>query len=159
MTTTPDPVIDILIEDERWDVSEALTHKVLLRVLQHLNLKTPYEISVVLTNDDSIQALNKQYRDKDKATNVLSFPQDDEILLGDVILAFETISREAKELDKSFEDHFQHLLVHGLLHLLGYDHETDEEAAEMEGLETEICVELGLDDPYKTNDNADTTVA
>lgn len=155
--------IEILIEEEGWNRAisglRLLTEKTLHQTLAHLNLDTPFEISVVLSNDASIQVLNKIYRGKDKPTNVLSFPQDDPVLLGDIILALETLQREADEQQKPLEGHFQHLLVHGLLHLLGHDHETDEEAAEMEGLEIKICKTLGLPSPYETDDNTNKTVA
>jgi probable rRNA maturation factor len=111
------------------------------------------ELSIVLTNDAEQQVLNRDWRGIDKPTNVLSFPQiesDGPVvgILGDVILARETLEREAAELGISFTDHFTHLVVHGFLHILGFDHEDDEEALEMEGLETEILAALGIADPY-----------
>ncbi len=105
------------------------------------------EVSVVLADDTFVQNLNREYRNKDKPTNVLSFPQDAP-MLGDIVLAYETIAHEASDQDKAFSDHLSHLLVHGTLHLLGYDHETDEEAEEMEGLEIEILGEMGVKNPY-----------
>lgn len=117
------------------------------------------EISVALADDALVHRLNRDYRGKDKPTNVLSFPLLDEeggmqegdgapILLGDVILAHETVAREAREQGKTFEEHVVHLVVHGVLHLLGYDHETDEDAVRMERLETRILDGLGMADPY-----------
>lgn len=112
------------------------------------------ELSLLLTDDAHIRVLNRQWRDQDKPTNVLSFPSADEDddepgpLIGDVIVAHETTAREAAEEGKSFEDHFTHLLVHGLLHLFGYDHIEDDEAEEMEAFETEILAGLGVADPY-----------
>ena len=113
------------------------------------------ELSLVFTDDASIQNLNREWRGKDKPTNVLSFPAfevspGDALppMLGDVILAFETVSREAALEDKPFEHHLTHLLVHGLLHLLGYDHENDADADEMEGLERKILERLSVPDPY-----------
>ena len=103
-----------------------------------------------------LQSLNDQYRNKNRPTNVLSFPADDEALpgmprlLGDVVLAFETIQQEAAAQDKSLAAHFQHLCVHGTLHLLGYDHEDETEAAAMEALEIGILSALGIDNPYAT---------
>lgn len=113
----------------------------------------PLEVSVLLTDDAQQQALNKQWRGMDKSTNVLSFPQfepfaDMSGLIGDISMAYETVAREAAELGKPLEEHFTHLLVHGVLHIVGYDHENEAEALEMEGLETLILGELGLADPY-----------
>lgn len=113
-------------------------------------IDTECEISIVLESDENIQVLNRDYRGKDKPTNVLSFPQDEEMLLGDIVLAYETIEREAREAKISFRDHFIHLVVHGFLHLIGYDHETDEEAEEMEQLEIDILESMGVKNPYQT---------
>ena len=112
------------------------------------------EISIVLADDNFVQNLNKTYRGKNKPTNVLSFPQDPEpgageINLGDVILAYQTVKKEAQSQGKSFMDHTSHLLVHGILHLLGHDHEKDEEAEEMESLETLILEKIGIKNPYR----------
>jgi len=111
------------------------------------------ELSVVLTDDAEQQALNRDWRGIDKPTNVLSFPQIEPFgavsgILGDIILARETLEREAVEQGVSFEDHFTHLMVHGFLHILGYDHMDDDEALVMEGLETQILASLGVADPY-----------
>ncbi len=119
------------------------------------------EISVRLTDDAEVQGLNRQYRHKDKPTNVLSFPmvQDDlldtlansddgEVLLGDIILALETCTREAAEKGVSPAIHATHLITHGTLHLLGYDHIDDSEAEAMEDLERAALATLGIDDPY-----------
>lgn len=125
--------------------------------------------SVVLTSDEAVQELNKQFRTKDMPTNVLSFPAHESVqalrsalatpdsdpmiedagYLGDMILARETIQREAKEQGKEFKHHFSHLLVHGTLHLIGYDHIDDEEAEEMEALEILILKELSIANPYE----------
>lgn len=122
-------------------------------------LTGPPEISVLLTDDTHIRELNRIWRDKDKATNVLSFPALDDdlpppppgepVLLGDVVLAFETVEREALAEAKPLRDHVAHLLVHGTLHLLGYDHEEPDEADAMERRETEILATLGVPDPYR----------
>lgn len=121
----------------------------------------PLEVSLVFTDDAEQQALNRDYRGKDRATNVLSFPNMDDPheaglagaagaprLLGDVVLARETVLGEAAEQGKTPADHTSHLLVHGLLHLLGHDHEETAEAEEMEALEREILAALGIADPY-----------
>ena len=116
-------------------------------------VKGAAELSILLTNDEEQQALNKQWRGKDASTNVLSFPQIEPFgpvvgILGDITLARETLEREAADLGKSFADHYTHLVVHGFLHILGYDHMTDEEALQMESLETQILASLGVEDPY-----------
>ena len=120
------------------------------------------EISIRLTTDEEVQTLNAQYRQKDKPTNVLSFPMvqsdlldtidqnsdDGEVLLGDIVLAYGVCASEAAERKISLEDHATHLIVHGTLHLLGYDHMEDHEAGVMERIETDALASLGLDDPY-----------
>jgi probable rRNA maturation factor len=111
------------------------------------------ELSIVLTDDAEQQQLNAQWRGIDKPTNVLSFPQIEPGgpvtgLLGDIVLARETLEREAAEQSVSFDDHFTHLVVHGFLHILGYDHLAEDEALVMEGLETQILASLGIADPY-----------
>lgn len=113
------------------------------------------ELSLLFTDDASIRILNRDWRSKDKATNVLSFPAFEVApgdplppMLGDIILAFETVSAEAALEEKPFAHHLTHLLVHGLLHLLGYDHENDADADEMEGLERKVLARLAIPDPY-----------
>jgi probable rRNA maturation factor len=114
------------------------------------------EVSVVLTDDTRIRALNRQWRNIDKPTNVLSFPAPgagtaaEPALLGDVVIAYETTAREAAAEAKPFTHHVAHLAVHGFLHLLGYDHESDAEADEMERLETRILALLAVPDPYRS---------
>ena len=114
-------------------------------------------LGIVLTDDTEQRVLNRTWRGKDAPTNVLSFAITDldeaapigaPILLGDVVLAFETVAREAAEQKKPLPDHLSHLVVHGVLHLLGFDHESDEEAAIMEARETEILTRLGVPAPY-----------
>ena len=116
------------------------------------------EVSLLLTDDAQVRELNRDYREQDKPTNVLSFaaldadspiPPDGPILLGDVIIARETCLREAAEEDKKLSHHLSHLVVHGVLHLLGYDHMEDDEAEEMESLERSILAGLGVPDPYR----------
>lgn len=111
------------------------------------------ELSIVLMDDASQQELNKQWRGIDKPTNVLSFPQIEPFspvlgILGDITLARETLEREGIEQGVSFTDHYTHLVVHGFLHILGYDHVDENEALVMEGLETQILATLGIEDPY-----------
>jgi probable rRNA maturation factor len=116
------------------------------------------ELAIILGDDAQQRRLNRDWRGIDRSTNVLAFPAwesgspvpaDAPLLLGDVMLAFETVAREAQEQGKSLADHLAHLIVHGVLHLLGYDHATDAEAAIMETLETSILASLGVADPYR----------
>lgn len=116
---------------------------------------------VALSDDDNVRGLNATYRGMDKPTNVLSFPagsgpRDGVIPLGDIVLAVETIAREAAQQAVPPVQHLQHLVVHGLLHLLGYDHETDEEAAQMEAVETTVLASLGIPNPYLEPPGAET---
>ncbi len=112
------------------------------------------ELSLLLTDDKRIRAVNRDWRGFDKATNVLSFPAapPERIgaspVLGDIVLAYETVAREAQEEGKALADHLSHLVIHGLLHLLGEDHETQGEAERMEGLEIAALAQLGIADPY-----------
>lgn len=122
-------------------------------------LPGPIEVSVLLSDDKTVRALNRDHRNKDKATNVLSFPGETEmsfpgaeVLLGDVILAWQTVTKQAQRDDKPVADHMMHLVIHGVLHLLGYDHECEEDAAVMEQLEVNCMASLGLSDPYTTGD-------
>ncbi len=123
------------------------------------------EIAVRLTDDAEVHALNRDFREKDKPTNVLSFPQvqadlleslansdDGEILLGDIVLARETCAREAEEKGLSLADHATHLIVHGALHLVGYDHMDDVAATAMEALEVKALASLGIANPYADQD-------
>ena len=118
------------------------------------------ELGIMLTDDAHQRQLNRTYRGQDFPTNVLAFPawkpgtplaMSAPVLLGDVVLAFETVAREAGEQGKPFADHFRHLIVHGVLHLLGCDHRTETEAAAMECLEITILTKLGIPDPYHGN--------
>jgi probable rRNA maturation factor len=118
----------------------------------------PLIVGVILTNDSEQRQLNRAYRGIDNSTNVLSFALSDSarqapagapVLLGDVVLAFETVAREAAEQQKPLADHLAHLVVHGVLHLLGFDHENDTEAAIMEAREVAILERLGVPDPYR----------
>ena len=96
------------------------------------------EISILLTNDNFIQKLNAKYRKMDKPTNVLSFPMDDDVMRGDIIISYETIKKEAELENKNIKDHLALMVTHGTLHLAGYDHIKDEEAEEMEAMERKI---------------------
>ncbi len=109
------------------------------------------EVSLVLTDDAAVRTLNRRWRGKDVPTDVLSFPTGEPSHIGDVVLAFETVAREAKEQGKPFAHHFRHLIVHGVLHLLGHDHGRDRDAARMESRERRILKEFGVSDPYQIN--------
>ncbi|MBW9090420.1 rRNA maturation RNase YbeY [Rhizobium wenxiniae] len=165
----PELDIQISVEDGGWPdeaVLAALAGRVLSAAADYLarEEEQPFpqmapELSLVFTNDDSIQEINAEWRGKDKPTNVLSFPAFPlepggmpGPMLGDIVVARETVEREAVDLDKTFDDHLTHLLVHGFLHLFGYDHMEKDEAEEMEALETRILAGLGLSDPYAGQD-------
>ena len=121
------------------------------------NQQGPFEVAINLSDDAQVKQLNNQFRGKDKPTNVLSFPYEDDFPqlqqgpapLGDLILAFETVSTEASELGKPLDHHIAHLVVHGILHLFGYDHIEDNEAEEMEQLEEQILSSLQIPSPYR----------
>jgi probable rRNA maturation factor len=125
-------------------------------------LPGPVEVSLVLTDDAAIRLLNRAHRGKDRATNVLSFPLEAPgsgagsapAMIGDIVLAAETVAREAAEQGKTVESHVSHLMIHGMLHLLGYDHERDREAEEMERREVAALERLGFADPYRESRTA-----
>jgi probable rRNA maturation factor len=153
-------IVDIEIEDPAWTTAEPEAEALVWRAAQavldaHQDI-TGQGIVILLTDDDSVQALNRDFRQKDSATNVLSFPSpqtleaNPEAQIGDIALAFGVCQREAIEQGKSLAHHLQHLVAHGVLHLLGYDHEGDEEAETMEALEREILATLDVPDPYAT---------
>ena len=113
------------------------------------------EVSIVLTDDEAIRALNREWRGIDKPTNVLSFPASktgESRLLGDIVIAYETLRREGDDEDRDFLHHLAHLAVHGFLHLSGYNHETDEQAEAMEGIESKIMTRLNMPDPWLGRD-------
>ena len=148
-------MIDIEVEDSAW--TDALPEaETLVRSAAEAALSARDQpaggdnISVLLTDDASVQDLNARFRDKSAPTNVLSFPAgpNPENLLGDIALAYGVCAREAAEQGKSLADHLQHLTVHGVLHLLGYDHMSDDEAGVMEDLERAVLGRLGVSDPY-----------
>ncbi len=140
-------------------LKRAYLKKVIETTLRHLDVKQDCEIGIACVDLDQSQQLNLEYRRKDKPTNVLSFPSEipEEILpmlaarpLGDLVICIPVVLQEAAEQQKVPVEHFTHMLVHGTLHLLGYDHEiSDEDADEMEALEIEILAKLGLNNPYR----------
>ncbi len=161
MTTTIE--IDVRIDCPAWTKAlpdaEARCGRLAATALEAVELPDGVvEISIVLADDTAVQALNRHWRGKDAPTNVLSFAAlDDEdapladgapLLLGDVILAYETTAAEAMAQGKPLDDHFSHLVIHGILHLLGFDHEDEDEAIEMEALESTLLAALGIPDPY-----------
>ncbi|WP_340646353.1 rRNA maturation RNase YbeY [Phenylobacterium sp.] len=145
-------MIDVEIEDEAWaqDLPDA---PALVVAAAHAALAAAQRegaVVVLLTDDAGVQDLNNRFRGKDSPTNVLAFPAppNPEDHLGDVALAHGVCVREAAEQGKSLAHHLQHLVAHGVLHLVGYDHETDDEAEDMEGLERVVMAGLGAPDPY-----------
>ncbi len=166
MTPRMQNPVDIVIEHDPWQAVDLdrLAQDSARAVLGHLGLDPgEHEICVMACDDARIAELNGTFRDKPRPTNVLSWPSVDlqpdtageppdlseaDAELGDIAIAWETCNTEAASLGKPVEDHVRHLLVHGMLHLLGYDHVRDEDAALMEGLEVEILGEMGLANPY-----------
>ena len=142
--------IGFAVEHKAWKAADV---RPALRAAIRTTLKSEGArgaLTVLLADDETLQRLNRDFRGKDKPTNVLSFPagQNAENYLGDIALSFETASREALEQNKPFKDHVLHLCVHAVLHLLGYDHENEAEAAIMEGKETALLKGMGIADPY-----------
>lgn len=153
--------VSIEVEDETWATLpglEELARSAVEAALSGAALAdTRCDVAVLFTDDAAIAEINAEWRGSDKPTNVLSFPTPEDMpvpagesrLLGDIVLARGVIGREAAEQGKALHDHTAHLIVHGTLHLLGYDHESDDEAEEMEALETRILKGLGISDPYE----------
>lgn len=161
--------LDINAEEPRWGDLDPLARAAIDATLAHLGHDAAcFEVSLLACDDARIQGLNAGFRDKDKPTNVLSWPAwdlsaetaggmpdapetgtaEEPEALGDIALAYETCQREAAEQGKPFGDHVTHLIVHSVLHLLGYDHETDADAALMEKTEIAILATMGIADPY-----------
>ncbi len=158
----PALAVDIVVEFPLWKAQRG-ADAMLRRALAAAAALVPSdgELAVVLTDDAAIRALNRDWRGKDAATNVLSFPAKEARpdrraprLLGDIVIAYETVAREAAAEGKPFMHHLAHLAVHGFLHLVGYDHEANEDADAMEGLEIAILARLDVPDPYLLRDQA-----
>ena len=165
---------DTIIEDDRWQALglAALAEASAKATLDRLALDaSEFEIALLATDDARIAVLNADFRGKPQPTNVLSWPSeergaeddggtpeapdpDPDPELGDIAIAYDTCVREASEAGKPLSDHVTHLIVHGVLHLLGYDHERDRDATLMESLEREILGSMGLPDPYREDDRA-----
>ncbi len=157
-------IVDVVIEDSRWEASDiaTLAERAASAVLSHLAIDGA-EIALLACDDARIAELNAEFREKPTPTNVLSWPSEErsadepggtpyppeDLELGDIAIAYETCAREAEAQGKEFVNHVCHLLVHGTLHLLGYDHIDEKDAGLMEGLEVEILGKLGIADPYE----------
>jgi probable rRNA maturation factor len=152
--------IDIRIQSLLWDgqpLAEKTVRNSVLAAAAALSTAGG-EVGIVLTDDSAIRSLNRDWRGIDKPTNVLSFAAsgpgtgEGSRLIGDIVIAFETLERECADENRDFLHHLAHLAVHGFLHLNGYDHETDAQAEAMEGLESKIMMRLNLPDPYRAHD-------
>jgi probable rRNA maturation factor len=151
------PAVDIVVASPLWATQRSIK-RLLRRAIGEAASVTSTavgELAIVLTDDSAIRTLNRDWRSRDAATNVLSFPTPETDhahgtprLLGDIVIAYETTDREARAENKPFAHHAAHLAVHGFLHLAGYDHAEDAEAAAMENLETAILARLDVPNPY-----------
>ena len=159
------PITEVLVVADCWQTepdAEAVIQRAVAVAAEIADADTgEAEIAVMLTDDAGIRTLNSNWRGIDKPTNVLSFPalqvspggpDDAPRMLGDIAIAYETTRKEADDEQKPFEHHLSHLAVHGFLHLIGYDHEKDDDAEAMETLEQEILAQLGIPDPYADRD-------
>ncbi len=160
------------VEDHNWtaaipdivavaqEVKEAVLQEV-IESIDYLNISKDFTVNLCLSNDTNVHKLNLEFRGFDKPTNVLSFANidgedfddmlefEDVVEMGDIIIAFETMKKEAMEQEVSFKDHFCHLWAHGLLHILGYDHIEEDERLEMEQIEISVLNKLGIKNPYQ----------
>jgi len=171
---SPGIAISVVVQDPAWVEllvqPDILVEQVSRAALEHRSLEISSieppqgaELCIVLGSDDLVLRLNREFRQVDRTTNVLSFANldspveaapDAPRLLGDVVLARETIQAEARDQGKTTANHLSHLVVHGVLHLLGFDHQTDSDADQMENLERTILSRLGIADPYRHSDDA-----
>jgi probable rRNA maturation factor len=152
------PSIDIQVQSRLWD-AQALAERTVREAIctaAALLSTAGGEVSILLTDDSTIRALNRDWRGLDKPTNVLSFPATKASggvnMLGDIVIAYETLVRECDDEDRLFLHHLAHLTVHGFLHLTGYDHQTDAQAEEMEAVESKIMTRMQMPDPYLDRD-------
>ncbi len=164
----------LIIDDNSWEDSlkdyQEIADNVFNTTMEHIvtefdlelfDFEKDFNCNLILTNNAQVQELNNQFRGKDKPTNVLSFANidaddfedklndDQEISLGEIFIALETLQAEAKEKNTAFKNHFAHLFIHGILHLLGFDHQDDDDAEEMEQIEVEILQKLDIMNPYE----------
>jgi probable rRNA maturation factor len=163
------PITEVLVVAACWQTepdAEAVIHRAVATAAEIADADTgEAELAVMLTDDAGIRTLNSNWRGIDKPTNVLSFPalqptgaggpDDAPRMLGDIAIAYETTRREADDEQKPFDHHLSHLAVHGFLHLIGYDHEKDDDAETMESLEAEILAQLGIPDPFADRERMD----
>jgi probable rRNA maturation factor len=163
------PITEVLVVADCWQDepdAEAVIQRAIAAAAETVDADVAdAELAVMLTDDSGIRTLNSNWRGVDKPTNVLSFPalqpdggrreDDAPRMLGDIAIAYQTMRREADEEQKPFDHHLSHLAVHGFLHLIGYDHETDDDAEAMETLEQEILAQLGIADPYADRERMD----
>ncbi len=180
MTENPEPgpryspsyTIDVVVEYSGWHNLEFELNNYITKVatlsIEYSGISIPsskVEICILLTEDSRVQQLNFEHRQKDQPTNVLSFPQIDlnelgsslekqsiseYLYLGDIAISYQRINEESVENDKSFKEHLTHIIIHGVLHLLGFDHKEEKEAELMESLESELMLKLSYNDPYIT---------
>jgi probable rRNA maturation factor len=151
--------IDIIRESSLWEAEtgvDALLQRAIETAAEMVSTSAG-ELAIVLSDDSAVRRLNGEWRGIDKPTNVLSFPSPEAHaggprLLGDIVIAYETTAREARDEDKPFAHHLAHLAVHGFLHLLGYDHENDADAEKMEACERTILARLDVPDPYRADE-------
>ena len=163
------PITEVLVVADCWQTepdAEIVIHRAIATAAEIVNAGVgEAELAVMLTDDAGIRTLNSNWRGIDKPTNVLSFPalppagaggpDDAPRMLGDIAIAYETTRREADDEQKPFDHHLSHLAVHGFLHLIGYDHEKDDDAEAMESLEAEVLAQLGIPDPYADRERMD----
>jgi probable rRNA maturation factor len=163
------PITEVLVVADVWQAepdAETVIHRAITAAAEFVNAGIgEAELAVMLTDDAGIRTLNSNWRGIDKPTNVLSFPAlppsgpsvpgDAPRMLGDIAIAYQTARQEADDEQKPFDHHLSHLAIHGFLHLIGHDHEQDDDAETMEALEREILAQLGIPDPYSDRERAD----
>ncbi|UYN95451.1 MAG: rRNA maturation RNase YbeY [Enhydrobacter sp.] len=148
-TKRPSPTrVDVVVLDSRWLEAVPDVERIVRKAARTAAGRGKVSLTVALADDRRVQLLNARDRRKNKPTNVLSYPSGERVFLGDIVLARQTVLREARQQKKTPRAHVSHLVVHGTLHLLGYDHEENGEAERMEALERRILARMGIADPY-----------